>query len=209
MAQPDITKPKLKEVIKGKCVVVDLEYLNENLGNSRPRSHHWKEVVMISAILFDFDQGTEIAQFVYLVKPIIYGSKISNEAWEYFENKTHVTHIQRQLIMSYGKDFVGAFEAFQKFCGEYPVLTMGSDQEVFECNFKLRGLEIPSLNFIRMREALAQILKVDLNKEYLSSDKLYQKVKLTREFIDGADPKLDYLFNVRSLARTINILLRA
>lgn len=130
-------------------IYVDTEYCYPDMKRTdpRPTSKDKRQIVQVAAILYDAENGQELASFDKLALPL------ENESiTPFFEE---LTGICKEDIQRKGRYFPEVLQAFVDFCKDHPVWTFHKDQEVFEQNCSYYGIPSPFLeNFTRVKPLL-------------------------------------------------------
>lgn len=175
-----------------KRIYVDTEYCYPGMkrGTPRPTAADKRQIVQISAIMFDTQSGKETAYFDQLVLPTY--TKIVPD---FFIELTGIT--QADIDRS-GIPFKDALANFVRFVGDTEVWTFDKDEEVFRQNCDYLDLAWPFISpFVRVKALLPNW---GINPDEYSSGTLYMAAGLK---MDGHVHNA--LHDVRSMAHAIQV----
>lgn len=174
-------------------IYVDLEYCYPGMTveKGRPSEEEKRQVVQISAILFDNTLGKEVAHFDILTKPAF-----EKMLPPFFIELTQITD---QEVFEQGIIFPEALNQFIQFAGDYPIWTFNADWGVLRqnCQYFNIPFEYEETPFIRVRPLLAHW---DINADDYSSGTLYQAAGL-----DMQGHVHNALHDVRSMAQAVHV----
>lgn len=122
-------------------VLLDLEYTawEGSLGRKWSEPHEHMEIVQIGAIRLDCATLKEQSSFEALVRP-----RINPVLSDYFVSLTGITNEQ---LGAHGVDFEAAHRLFKTFRGEDEVYAFGRDDNVWQVNVDLYGLDRDVFSF--------------------------------------------------------------
>jgi inhibitor of KinA sporulation pathway (predicted exonuclease) len=178
-----------------KRIYLDTEYCYPGMrrGLPRPTAADKRQIVQISAIIFDTESGQEVGSFDQLVTPTF-----EKRVQKFF---TELTDISQADIERSGVSFEAAMVRFAKFCCDSPIWTFDKDEEVLRQNCGYTDIKWPFRSpFIRVKPLLPG-WGVDPNA--YSSGTLYQAAGLE---INGHVHNA--LHDVRSMANAIFVFER-
>lgn len=175
-------------------IYVDLEYCYPGMTQEkgRPSEDEQRQIVQISAILFDNTTGEELRHFDMLTKPFF-----EKSLPPFFTELTHITDVQ---IEKSAFDFPEALKHFIIFAQDYPIWTFNADWGVLKqnCTYFHIPFHYAEQPFIRVRPQLAG-WGIDANQ--YSSGTLHKAVGLEMNgHVHNA------LHDVRSMAQAVCIL---
>ncbi len=177
-------------------IYVDLEYCYPGMTpeKGRPNEKEQRQVVQISAILFDNTTGREIACFDVITKPA-FETKLPT----FFIELTNITDDQ---VAKNGVSFPKALDEFIQFVQDYPIWTFNADWGVLKqnCQYFNIPFKYEETPFIRVRPLLAQW---NINADNYSSGTLYQAAGL-----DMQGHVHNALHDVRSMAHAVHVFER-
>lgn len=172
-------------------VYTDLEYCYPDMAreSGRPGEDQLRQVVQISAILWDTKNGKEVAAFDMLTHPAF-----EKELPLFFIELTGIT----SEMMGSATTFKVALEQFKKFADGYSIWTFNADWGVLKQNCAYFDIPFPFQNtpFIKVKSLLP---KWGIDPDAYSSGTLYQAAKLNMSgHIHNA------LHDVRSMASAVH-----
>ncbi len=174
-------------------VYLDLEYCYPEMTpeKGRPDENEKRQIVQISAILFDNHTGKEVTSFDVLT-------------WPAFEKKlppffVELTNITDSQLTTNAIDFPTALKSLVDFVKNYPIWTFNADWGVLQQNCSYFGIAYPfeDLPFIKVKPLLSG-WKIDADA--YSSGTLYQAAGLEMYgHVHNA------LHDVRSMAQAVHV----
>ncbi len=174
-------------------IYIDLEYCYPDMTpeKGRPSEKEKRQVVQISAILFDNTHGKELACFDVLTKPAF-----EKTLPAFFTELTHITDAQ---IAERGIIFTEALNEFIEFAGSYPIWTFNADWGVLQQNCSYFDITYPFENshFIKVKPLLSDW---GIDADAYSSGTLYKAAGLE---MDGHVHNA--LHDVRSMAQAVHV----
>lgn len=173
-------------------VYVDLEYAYPGMtrGKGRPTARDTRQIVQISAIVFNTEQGRELQALDILTFP-----EFDPILPDFFVELTHIT---QERLQGEGVSLSEGLDAFESFVGDHSIWTFHRDEEVFRQNYAYLGREFPfSTPFTRVKELLPHW---DIDPDAYSSGTLYQAAGL-----DLQGHVHNALHDVRSMAQAVHV----
>lgn len=172
-------------------VYLDTEYCYPGMkkGTPRPTSADKRQIVQISAIIFNTDNGEEVAHFDQLVRPAY-----ENKLPDFFIELTGIT---QQQVDTTAISFNEALRKFVAFCDSTPIWTFDKDEEVLLQNCRYISAQWPfAAPFTRVKPLLANW---GIDSSSYSSGTLYKAAG-----IQLSGHVHNALHDVRSMAQAIH-----